>query len=89
MANNGQAVWLAAGLRTPFVAVDGPFAHRDSLGLSVGLFMFSVCFLPKTLNSAFPSFSIPLTQPSMMAGVAAISAISSISPVEKVSLRVG
>jgi acetyl-CoA C-acetyltransferase len=33
--NDGQAVWLAAGLRTPFVAVDGPFADRDSLALSV------------------------------------------------------
>ncbi len=33
--NGGQAIWLAAGLRTPFVAVDGPFADRDSLGLSV------------------------------------------------------
>src|ERR1700691_3585915 len=33
--NIGQAVWLAAGLRTPFVAVDGPFAERDSLALSV------------------------------------------------------
>jgi acetyl-CoA C-acetyltransferase len=33
--NIGQAVWLAAGLRTPFVAVDGPFAGRDSLSLSV------------------------------------------------------
>ncbi len=33
--NGGQAIWLAAGLRTPFVAVDGPFAHRDSLALSV------------------------------------------------------
>jgi acetyl-CoA C-acetyltransferase len=30
-----QAVWLIAGLRTPFVAVDGPFAKRDALGLSV------------------------------------------------------
>src|SRR5258706_239827 len=30
-----RAVWLAAGLRTPFVGVDGPFAHRDSLALSV------------------------------------------------------
>ncbi len=30
-----RAVWLAAGLRTPFVGVDGPFAARDSLGLSV------------------------------------------------------
>jgi acetyl-CoA C-acetyltransferase len=29
------AVWLAAGLRTPFVNVDGPFAERDSLRLSV------------------------------------------------------
>ena len=33
--NGGQAIWLAAGLRTPFVAVDGPFANRDSLSLSV------------------------------------------------------
>jgi acetyl-CoA C-acetyltransferase len=31
----GPAVWLAAGLRTPFVQVDGPFAARDSLTLSV------------------------------------------------------
>jgi acetyl-CoA C-acetyltransferase len=33
--NNGQPVWLVSGLRTPFVAVDGPFANRDSLALSV------------------------------------------------------
>ena len=30
-----RTIWLAAGLRTPFVGVDGPFAHRDSLTLSV------------------------------------------------------
>jgi len=35
MPNERGAVWLAAGLRTPFVNVDGPFAHRDSLNLSV------------------------------------------------------
>ena len=35
MANDNQAVWLAAGLRTAFAGVDGPFAHRDSLALSV------------------------------------------------------
>src|SRR6266436_1704855 len=35
MPNDERAVWLAAGLRTPFVGVDGPFAHRDSLALSV------------------------------------------------------
>jgi acetyl-CoA C-acetyltransferase len=35
MPNDGQAVWLAAGRRTPFVGVDGPFANRDSLALSV------------------------------------------------------
>jgi acetyl-CoA C-acetyltransferase len=35
MMSNEQAVWLLAGLRTPFVSVDGPFAHRDSLALSV------------------------------------------------------
>jgi acetyl-CoA C-acetyltransferase len=34
MLNERGAVWLAAGLRTPFVNVDGPFAHRDSLNLS-------------------------------------------------------
>jgi acetyl-CoA C-acetyltransferase len=35
MPNDGPAIWLAGGLRTPFVNVDGPFAERDSLGLSV------------------------------------------------------
>ena len=35
MANTEKAIWLAAGLRTPFVGVDGPFAARDSLALSV------------------------------------------------------
>jgi acetyl-CoA C-acetyltransferase len=35
MPDDGEAVWLAAGLRTPFVQVDGPFAARDSLSLSV------------------------------------------------------
>jgi len=35
MANIEQTIWLAAGVRTPFVGVDGPFAHRDSLALSV------------------------------------------------------
>ena len=33
--NHGQTIWLVSGLRTPFVAVDGPFADRDSLTLSV------------------------------------------------------
>jgi acetyl-CoA C-acetyltransferase len=33
--SDAQAFWLIAGLRTPFVAVDGPLAARDSLGLSV------------------------------------------------------
>jgi acetyl-CoA C-acetyltransferase len=28
-------IWLASGLRTPFVRVDGPFAKRDALALSV------------------------------------------------------
>src|SRR6202158_4324069 len=35
MANTEKAIWLASGLRTPFVGVDGPFAQRDSLALSV------------------------------------------------------
>ena len=33
--NSEKTIWLAAGLRTPFVGVDGPFARRDSLALSV------------------------------------------------------
>ena len=35
MAMGERTIWLAAGLRTPFVGVDGPFAHRNSLALSV------------------------------------------------------
>ena len=35
MTNGSQTIWLVAGLRTPFVNVDGPFSARDSLGLSV------------------------------------------------------
>src|SRR5271170_939734 len=35
MPSDGQAIWLVSGLRTPFVNVDGPFAGRDALGLSV------------------------------------------------------
>src|SRR6202047_848484 len=35
MALSERMIWLAAGVRTPFVGVDGPFAHRDSLALSV------------------------------------------------------
>src|SRR5215470_15403826 len=35
MPSNGPTIWLAAGVRTPFVGLDGPFAQRDSLTLSV------------------------------------------------------
>ena len=35
MVMDDRTIWLAAGLRTPFVGVDGPFAHRNSLALSV------------------------------------------------------
>ena len=35
IAADKQTIWLAAGVRTPFVGVDGPFAPRDSLSLSV------------------------------------------------------
>jgi acetyl-CoA C-acetyltransferase len=35
MPSDGQAIWLVSGLRTPFVNVDGPFAKRDALTLSV------------------------------------------------------
>jgi acetyl-CoA C-acetyltransferase len=33
--SNEPPIWLAAGVRTPFLGVDGPFARRDSLTLSV------------------------------------------------------
>jgi hypothetical protein len=29
MENDERSIWVAAGVRTPFVGVDGPFAHRD------------------------------------------------------------
>lgn len=35
MPSDTQPIWLAGGLRTPFVQVDGPFARRDSMLLSV------------------------------------------------------
>jgi acetyl-CoA C-acetyltransferase len=35
MVSSEKTIWLAAGVRTPFVGVDGSFAHRDSLALSV------------------------------------------------------
>jgi acetyl-CoA C-acetyltransferase len=35
MPSDGQSIWLASGVRTPFVNVDGPFADRDALTLSV------------------------------------------------------
>jgi acetyl-CoA C-acetyltransferase len=35
MPNTTGQIWLAGGLRTPFVEVDGPFAKRDSMLLSV------------------------------------------------------
>src|ERR1700759_1719735 len=37
MAADEPAVWLAPGLRTPFVGVDGPLAYRDGLALSVAV----------------------------------------------------
>ena len=35
MANGPSQVWLACGLRTPFVRVDGALAARDQLTTSV------------------------------------------------------
>ena len=35
MPTDTQPIWLAGGLRTPFVQVDGPFSKRDSMLLSV------------------------------------------------------
>jgi acetyl-CoA C-acetyltransferase len=35
MVNTDKAIWLIAGLRTPFVGIDGSYAQRDPLALSV------------------------------------------------------
>ena len=35
MKTGSSEIWIAAGLRTPFLRVDGPFAGRDAIGLSV------------------------------------------------------
>jgi hypothetical protein len=45
MAPNEETMWLAAGVRTPFVGVDGPFAHRDALALSVPVVQAMLCAL--------------------------------------------
>jgi len=37
VTGEARPVWLAAGLRTAFLRVDGPFAGRDALALSVPL----------------------------------------------------
>jgi acetyl-CoA C-acetyltransferase len=34
-SSTAQPVWLAAGLRTPFVKADGSFSHLDAIALSV------------------------------------------------------
>ena len=49
------------------------------VGFVLGSLRLRVCFLSKTLNSALPSFSMSLTHPSMIAGVAAISITFAIS----------
>ena len=47
-------IWLAAGLRTPFVKVDGPFAHLDAIALSVPV---AQAMMGK-LGGARPDFAI-------------------------------
>lgn len=37
MADDRPAIWLVAGVRTPFVGVDGPFAHYGNLAREVWL----------------------------------------------------
>lgn len=62
----GIALWLEEG-----GLVDTGFVFVSKVRL---------LFFPNTLNSAFPSFSIPLTQRRISAGVAAISAAVAIQP---------
>jgi len=62
----GSELWLDGG---GLVEIGSVFVSRES--------DFS---LPKTLNSALPSFSISLVQRLISSGVAAISAASAIQP---------
>lgn len=62
------------------VADFGVVLSGTVVGFVLGVSIERDCFLPKTLNSALPSFSIPFTQPWIIAGVAAISTRSKISP---------
>ena len=52
-------------------------------GFSVGRLRLSVCFLPNTLYSVSPSFSAPLTQRLISAGVTVTFAVSRISPIKE------
>lgn len=74
-------VVLGGGLRRRVTA-----RRRPAGGLDCWLTEVSkVCFLPKTLNTALPSFSIPLTHSCISARVAAISTMSAISPIIRIS----
>ena len=49
-----RQIWLAAGVRTPFVKVDGKLAHLDAIGLSVPVVQRMVAQLP----SGKPDFAV-------------------------------
>jgi acetyl-CoA C-acetyltransferase len=48
------AIWLAAGVRTPFTRVDGPLARLDAIELSVPV----VQHMLRELDGALPDFVI-------------------------------
>jgi acetyl-CoA C-acetyltransferase len=52
-------VFVAAGLRTPFVRVDGPFAGRDALSLSVPVFQAMAREVPGPIDFAVWGSVVP------------------------------
>src|SRR6202007_249179 len=50
IAADKPTIWLAAGVRTPFVGVDGPFASRDSLSLSVPVVQAMAARVPGSID---------------------------------------
>ena len=52
--SNDLAIWLAAGVRTPFAKVDGPLGKFDAISLSVPV----VRHMVDQLRGATPDFAV-------------------------------
>ena len=87
----GSGSWLDLGGRVSGSLLGSPEDFKSSTCYILYILKNSpnerLCSFPNTLNSAFPSFSIPFTHPSIIAGVRASSTASAISPIVQSIIR--